>query len=124
MLAHMLSRITGVPPCILADGLSSNCPCIAQIISWAADRTTTQVEDRAYSLLGLLDINMPMLYGEGRKAFHRLQLEIIHVSNDQSIFAWGCGTGLDGWSGSVLANDPRCFQGCDNMEIMDQDKFI
>ena len=89
MLAHTLSRITGVPPCILADGLSSNRPCVAQIISWAADRTTTRVEDRAYSLLGLLDINMPMLYGEGRKAFHRLQLEIIRASNDQSIFAWG-----------------------------------
>ena len=89
MLAHTLSRITGVPPCILADGLSSNRPCVAQIISWAADRTTTRVEDRAYSLLGLLNVNMPMLYGEGRKAFHRLQLEIIRASNDQSIFAWG-----------------------------------
>ena len=67
---------------------------------------------------------MPMLYGEGRKAFHRLQLEIVRASNDQSIFAWGCSAGSDGQSGSVLANDPRCFRGCDNMEIMDHDKFI
>ncbi|KIM65930.1 hypothetical protein SCLCIDRAFT_61902, partial [Scleroderma citrinum Foug A] len=57
-------------------------------ITGAANRTTTRVEDRAYSLMGLLDMNMPMLYGEGKKAFHRLQLEIIRASNDQSIFAW------------------------------------
>ncbi|KIM51441.1 hypothetical protein SCLCIDRAFT_143259, partial [Scleroderma citrinum Foug A] len=120
MLAHALSRITGVPPHILADGLSaSNRPCVAQIISWAADRTTSRVEDRAYSLLGLLDINMPMIYGEGKKAFHRLQLEIIRESNDQSIFAWGCDADLDGRTGSVLADDPRVFQGCDKMELMD-----
>ena len=48
-------------------------------------RKTTQVEDRAYSLMGLLDANMLMLCGEGKKAFHRLQLEIIRTSNDQSI---------------------------------------
>jgi len=108
MLAHTLSRITGVPPHILADGLSaSNRPSVAQIMSWATNRTTTRVEDRAYSLLGLLDINMPTLYGEGRKvAFHRLQLEIIRASNDQSIFAWGCSADLNGRTGSVLADDP------------------
>ena len=52
-------------------------------------RKTTRVEDRAYSLMGLLDANMLMLCGEGKKAFHRLQLEIIRTSNGQSIFAWG-----------------------------------
>ena len=56
-------------------------------MSWAANRTTTRVEDKAYSLMGLLDVNMPMLYGEGKKAFHRLQLEIIRMSNDQSTLA-------------------------------------
>ena len=88
-VAAILNTITGVPEHILADGLEGNRPCVAQVISWAACRTTTRVEDRAYSLMGLLDVNMPMLYGEGKKAFHRLQLEIIRSSNDQSIFAWG-----------------------------------
>ena len=87
--AQTLNMITRVPEEILADGLEGNRPCVAQIISWAANRTTTRVEDRTYSLMGLLDVNMPMLYGEGKKAFHRLQLEIIRSSNDQSIFAWG-----------------------------------
>ncbi|KAK4447976.1 HET-domain-containing protein [Podospora aff. communis PSN243] len=61
---------------------------IAQKMSWAAGRETTRSEDLAYCLLGLFDINMPLLYGEGTKAFVRLQEEIIRVSDDMSIFAW------------------------------------
>jgi len=122
-LAPILEDITRVPRDILEEGLSSNRPCIAQIMSWAANRTTTRVEDRAYSLMGLLDVNMPMLYGEGKKAFHRLQLEIIRTSDDQSIFAWDCG-GIEVRTGSILADDPSLFRDCDKMELMDRDEFI
>ncbi|KAL4082132.1 heterokaryon incompatibility protein-domain-containing protein [Scleroderma yunnanense] len=122
-LARILSLITRVPQHILTGGLSSSRPCVAQIMSWAAGRITTRVEDRAYSLLGLLDVNMPMLYGEGKKAFHRLQLEIIRTSNDQSIFAWGLATG-DERAGSILADDPNLFWDCDEIELMDHDEFI
>jgi len=46
-------------------------------MSWAAKRETTLEEDAAYSLLGIFDIYMPLIYGEGRKnAFVRLQKEI------------------------------------------------
>ena len=121
-LAGTLKSITGVPEHILADGLEGNRPCVAQIMSWAAKRTTTRMEDRAYSLMGLLDVNMPMLYGEGKKAFHRLQLEIIHSSNDQSIFAWGYGSNVR--TGSVLADDPSFFKDCSYMKLMDHDQFI
>ncbi|KAL4063530.1 hypothetical protein V8B97DRAFT_1876750 [Scleroderma yunnanense] len=123
-LAGTLSHITRVPEHILTDGLSSNRPCVAQIMSWAAKRVTTRVEDRAYSLLGLLDVNMPMLYGEGKKAFHRLQLEIIRMSNDQSIFAWASRTGAKPRTGSILADDPSFFRDCYEMELMDPDEFI
>ena len=78
--APTLRNITGVPEHIFIHGLCGNRLCVAQIMSWAAHRTT-RVEDRAYSLMGLLDVNMPMLYGEGKKAFHRLQLEIIRPKN-------------------------------------------
>lgn len=62
---------------------------IAQRMSWAARRNTTRPEDVAYCLLGLFDVNMPLLYGEGlTKAFVRLQEEIMKDSNDQSLFAW------------------------------------
>ena len=120
-LAEMLERITRVPQRILTRGLAGNRPCVAQIMSWAGNRTTTRVEDRAYSLMGLLDVNMPMLYGEGRKAFHRLQLEIIHTSNDQSIFAWHRKVE---WTGSALADDPIFFERCSQMELMDHEHFL
>lgn len=61
---------------------------IATRMSWASGRSTARIEDKAYCLLGLFDVNMPLLYGEGRKAFVRLQLEIIEKSDDESIFAW------------------------------------
>jgi len=119
-----LVRITGIPERILADGLRGNRPCVAQIMSWAAHRKTTRIEDRAYSLMGLLDVNMPMLYGEGKKAFHRLQLEIIRASNDQSIFAWGCTACNVVRTGSILADDPSDFFLCGEMELMGHDEFI
>ncbi|KAH7392122.1 heterokaryon incompatibility protein-domain-containing protein, partial [Phaeosphaeria sp. MPI-PUGE-AT-0046c] len=45
-------------------------------LSWAAERETTREEDAAYSLLGLFNLHIPLLYGEGRrKAFSRLHRE-------------------------------------------------
>jgi len=114
-LASTLVRITRIPEHILIHGLHGNCPCVAQIMSWAANRNTMRVEDRAYSLMGLLDVNMPMLYGEGKKAFHRLQLEIICASNDQSIFAW---YSPKDQPGSILTDDPSDFEDCGEMELM------
>ncbi|KAJ4354754.1 Vegetative incompatibility protein HET-E-1 [Ascochyta clinopodiicola] len=46
-------------------------------LSWAKARKTTREEDGAYSLLGIFDIHMPLIYGEGgEKAFARLRREI------------------------------------------------
>ena len=74
--------------------------------------------------MGLLGVNMPMLYGEGKKAFHRLQLEIIRTSNDQSIFAsWGWHEEIVR-TGGILADDPSFFGDCSSMELMDPDKFV
>jgi hypothetical protein len=42
----------------------------------------------AYSLMGLFGVNMPIIYGEGKKAFRRLQEEILMRTNDQSFLAW------------------------------------
>lgn len=90
-LSRPVSEITGIPTVYLetrsyAKALSN--ACVAQKLSWAARRRTTRVEDEAYCLLGLLGVNMPLLYGEGKRAFLRLQEEIIRRSPDQSTFAW------------------------------------
>ena len=43
----------------------------------------------AYCLLGIFNLTMPLLYGEGNNAFKRLQLELIEArSGDESIYAW------------------------------------
>ncbi|KAK5118757.1 hypothetical protein LTR85_007963 [Meristemomyces frigidus] len=82
---------------VAASGIAVDClvlntrithACVAERMSWAARRQTTRLEDTAYCLLGIFDINMPLLYGEGRRAFLCLQEEIIRRSNDESIFAW------------------------------------
>lgn len=52
-------------------------------LSWADCRQTKRPEDRAYSLLGIFDVYMPLLYGEGKdRALQRLRREIdgLHVS--------------------------------------------
>jgi hypothetical protein len=82
-LQEEISKITGIE-----DFVNFKTACIAQKMSWVSQRETTRVEDMAYCLLGLFDVNMPPLYGEGEKAFTRLQLEILKISDDESIFAW------------------------------------
>jgi len=54
---------------------------IADRMTWATKRTTTREEDNAYCLLGIFDVHMPLIYGEGRKAFIRLNEEIKKSSN-------------------------------------------
>ncbi|KAL1604983.1 hypothetical protein SLS60_004524 [Paraconiothyrium brasiliense] len=86
-MAEVLENITGIAwYCILGSDL--NKVSVAQRMSWASKRQTTRSEDIAYCLLGIFDVNMPLLYGEGEKAFSRLQEEIMKNSDDQSLFAW------------------------------------
>ncbi|KAI6016526.1 heterokaryon incompatibility protein-domain-containing protein [Pisolithus marmoratus] len=122
-LTSTLEDITRIPSEVLRSGQVVGRSRVAQIMSWAADRTTSRVEDRAYSLLGLFGVNMPMLYGEGSAAFQRLQLEIIRVSSDHSIFAWNP-KGQLGLLGSVLADDPGCFRGCHDIERVYRYDFL
>ncbi|KAH6997978.1 heterokaryon incompatibility protein-domain-containing protein [Ilyonectria sp. MPI-CAGE-AT-0026] len=86
---------------------------IAERMNWAAKRETTRSEDIAYCLLGLFDIHMPLLYGEGQKnAFKRLQEEIIKSTDDESIYAWclprHLSEGQDFWG--LLADSPAAFE--------------
>jgi hypothetical protein len=61
---------------------------VAGRMSWVSRRYTSRIEGTAYCMLGLVDVNMPLLYGEGRRAFMRLQLEIKKKSDNESVFAW------------------------------------
>jgi hypothetical protein len=46
------------------------------------------IENEAYSLLRIFDVNIPLLYGEGRKAFNCLQQEILSSTGDSSLLCW------------------------------------
>jgi hypothetical protein len=86
-MRERLTRITGVNKWSLTRVVLD--VSVAERMSWAARRETTKEEDMAYCLMGLFDVNMPLLYGEGgAKAFVRLQEEIMKDSDDQSLFAW------------------------------------
>lgn len=84
----LLSGITSIPRRVLDGEISLSSVSAACKFSWAATRVTTRVEDMAYCLLGLLGVNMPLLYGEGDKAFVRLQEAVLSNSEDISILAW------------------------------------
>jgi hypothetical protein len=86
-LEKHLSQITRIPLHVL-HGAKLSSISVASKMSWAAKRQTTRVEDLAYCLLGIFDVHMPLLYGEGQNAFLRLQEEIMKTTADQSIFAW------------------------------------
>jgi hypothetical protein len=124
-----LADVTGIDPDVLSGSTELDDVSAANKMSWASERTTTRTEDVAYCLLGLFEINMPLLYGEGPRAFLRLQEEILKReylvtpfkgrltsvpdTNDQSLFAWKCPEGdpLSKRLSGLLSPSPAYFSG-------------
>lgn len=91
-LRTQISNITGIPGDVLNRPWLSSFYSGAQRMSWASNRKTTRAEDIAYCLLGLFDVNMELMYGEGaHKAFQRLQLKYLEDVDDESLFTWDLG---------------------------------
>ncbi|OHW91173.1 HET domain containing protein [Colletotrichum incanum] len=86
-LASIIASITGIDIIILLGRATISSACVARRMFGASVHQKTQPEDMAYCLLGIFNINMPLLYGEGIQAFRRLQEEIMKISTDQSLFA-------------------------------------
>jgi hypothetical protein len=84
-LCRSIAGITGIDVETLLDPSSLSSASVARKLSWAAERQTTRTEDVAYCLMGIFDVNMPLLYGEGERAFIRLQEEIIKENDDHSL---------------------------------------
>lgn len=108
-LCDSLSMITGIDVDILKNSRDVHSVSVAKRMSWAAKRTTFKDEDRAYSLIGLFNVNMPLIYGEGEKAFIRLQEEIMKESSDESLFAWRDPEAKLGDRSGLLAKSPAMF---------------
>ena len=109
-LVNTISKICKISMLVLkGDEELSGIP-VATRLSWAAERKTTREEDIAYCLMGIFEVNMPMLYGEGRRAFSRLQEQIMAENPDTTIFAWkGSQTEFDDHTG-LLAPSPSTFK--------------
>ncbi|EHK18897.1 uncharacterized protein TRIVIDRAFT_119408, partial [Trichoderma virens Gv29-8] len=87
-VAKQLAVITGVDAFVLDGSGPLQQVSVGRRLSWAANRETTREEDLAYCLFGLFDVYMPLIYGEGGRAFLRLQEHILQQSDDHTIFAW------------------------------------
>jgi heterokaryon incompatibility protein (HET) len=88
-LSESIGLKTGIAQAYL-HGQNLGHASIAERMSWAAGRKTMRPEDIAYCLLGIFDIHMPLLYGEGaERAFVRLQRELLRETTDESWLAWG-----------------------------------
>lgn len=82
-LNGMISEISGIPELVLYDYPRSKELSIEERMGWAAKRKTTRQEDSVYCLLGIFEIHMPVMYGEGDFAQIRLRNEI-----EKKVEAW------------------------------------
>ncbi|KAI0767520.1 hypothetical protein C8Q74DRAFT_1204091, partial [Fomes fomentarius] len=147
-LASVLHEITRINTLVLLHQIPVDVVSVAQRMQWASARETTRIEDEAYSLMGIFNVHMATIYGEGRHAFIRLQEEILKHTNDQSIFAWG-----PRWNGKnptedreaasyhesgtrlleqapfvdmygLLASSPKLFRGARGITVIQHDQFL
>lgn len=84
---------------------------------WPGQLIDKQQGLKTWLTVGLFDIRMPMIYGESKRAFIRLQEEIFKETNDLSLFAWTFEDekeGLEGFTG-MLATSPAEFADCRNV---------
>jgi hypothetical protein len=79
-LERQACEITGIPIKALRGSHLSDFS-VAERFSWVKRRDTKYKEDKAYSLLGIFGVFMPLNYGEGEEnAFMRLQEQIERAS--------------------------------------------
>jgi hypothetical protein len=87
-LERNIHEITGIPIKVLRGAALSNFS-TAERLLWAEKRETTRKEDKAYSLLGIFDVHMPLIYGEGRdSALRRLREEINKASKGKLVLTF------------------------------------
>ena len=79
-----MSQVSSEQVAVLRPGLDR----IREKLYLASMRDTTLVEDIAYSLLGILNVSIPIIYGEGARAVGRLLEYVLTGSGDATLLAW------------------------------------
>ncbi|KAM3065727.1 hypothetical protein ACMFMG_010047 [Clarireedia jacksonii] len=85
-LEQQIHEITGIAPRALRGAPLSEFNLDTRLL-WAKKRQTTRQEDKIYSLLGIFDVYMPLIYGEGRKNALRRLLESISSARKHHLSA-------------------------------------
>ena len=125
-LCKLIVTASGISEDYVAGYDVTDSATIAERFSWASRRRTSRIEDHAYCLFGIFQVSLPLMYGEGNRAFQRLQEELLRVSTDDSIFAWSLSsppgflmrtTQKVGW----LADSAASFNGCEPLTIATQE---
>ncbi|KAF8545980.1 hypothetical protein OG21DRAFT_1428258, partial [Imleria badia] len=86
-ILKVLSQVTSIPESQLLS-FTPGTRNVYMKMKWASTHHTTKVEDVVYCLLGIFDLSIPVSYGEGRWAFHRLMEALVLRCNKWQIFAW------------------------------------
>ncbi|KAF2255007.1 HET-domain-containing protein [Trematosphaeria pertusa] len=120
-LIDIISENTWIAPRLLLGEATLSDYSVARRMSWAARRQTTRVEDLAYCLLGIFEVNMPLIYGEGMRAFRRLQEEIVKHNNDLTIFAWDVPQESKQRFVGLIAPSPSAFIRCPGIVPFEDD---
>lgn len=71
-LEHKIHETTGIPHAALRGAPLSDFS-TDERMRWASKRATKKKEDRAYCLLGIFNVFIPLIYGEEDNAFNRLK---------------------------------------------------
>jgi len=109
-LEGRVASITGIPVEALR-GQDLSTFSVEERMSWVRNRTTTREEDLSYCLLGVFDVYMPVIYGEGNRAFGRLLREIEELSKGQHRRCL-CFGGSD-----LTREGPRSLQTIGNLQL-------
>lgn len=116
VITRAITRVTGIPDIHLRR-FNPSCELVAEIMTWSAKRKTTRIEDRAYSLLGLFNLSIPIAYGEGHRAFYHLMVALANECLTPSFFAWA---GRHSDYSNALPSSPACYArvGSDSQDIV------
>lgn len=82
-LERQIHAITGIPVSALRGAPLSHFS-VEERMQWSAKRHTKKKEDQAYCLLGIFNVFLPLIYGEGENAFNRLKEAVDKPSRGKS----------------------------------------
>jgi hypothetical protein len=83
MMMMEIHTATGIPIKALSGAPMSEFS-VEERMTWTKGRQSHREEDESYALLGIFDVNMPLIYGEGKARAHdrlRRKIQKLHIAD-------------------------------------------